>query len=75
MHQSLFGYPINLKFANLFSTYRAATRVEEPIGIFPTEKIPLGELLAPCHLGWFDSSIVNTSGYTSKYEGPTMDVD
>ena len=35
-----------------FILYRVATRVEEPISIFPTEKIPLGELLASCHLGF-----------------------
>ena len=48
MHQNLFG---QIKIYE-FILYRAATRVEEPISIFPTEKIPLGELLASCHLGF-----------------------
>ena len=35
---------------NWFNNYRATTGVEKPICTFPTEKVALGELLAPGHL-------------------------
>ena len=54
----MFGfYKIFLNFFLLFlhffisvSVYRAAAGVEEPVCIFPVEKIALWKLLAACHL-------------------------
>ena len=44
-----FFYSLGIFFISV-SVYRAAAGVEEPVCIFPVEKIALWKLLAACHL-------------------------